>query len=278
MTDQEKQPIFLDLELSEKWQCLLTLLQGMKKVAVAYSGGVDSSLLSYAAYAALKDQMTAYTIHSPVDSPGELENAILFSQKAGFSHEILVYDDLVNDSFVSNPADRCYFCKRNRFSYILKRLGTDSGVVIVEGSNVDDQRDYRPGFKAVQQLGVRSPLLEVGLKKDEIRRLARGFDLPMWNHPSTPCLATRFPYQTKITSEGLTKVSQAEGYLLTLGFNPVRVRYYGDLAKIEINQDQFPGFIDQKDEIITHLLQIGFRFISLDLEGFQSGRLNRMLS
>ncbi len=198
MTDKEKKTIILDPELSAKWKRLVILFQEMKKVAVAYSGGVDSSLLCFAAHAALKDQMTAYTIHSPVDSPGELENAILFSQQVGFSHVILDYDDLANDSFVSNSAERCYFCKMNRFSYILKHLGPDNGVVIVEGSNVDDQSDYRPGFKAVQQLGVRSPLLEAGLKKDEIRRLAQGFNLPMWDHPSTPCLATRFPYQTKI--------------------------------------------------------------------------------
>lgn len=278
MTDQKKQPNYLESGLNSKWKNLLTLLHGMKKVAVAYSGGVDSSLLCYAAYTALKEQMTAYTIHSPVESPGELENAILFSKQVGFSHVILEYNDLANDEFVSNPADRCYFCKRNRFNYIFSRLGHDTEVVILEGSNLDDQNDYRPGFKAVQQLGVRSPLLETGLKKDEIRSIAQGFKLPIWDRPSTPCLATRIPYLTKITPEALTKVSQAEGYLLSLGFNPVRVRFYGDLAKIEINLDQFPGFFDQRGEIISHLMEVGFRFISLDMEGFQSGRLNRMLS
>lgn len=269
---QEKLAV-LSPELNEKWQDLLFILTSMKRVSVAFSGGVDSSLLSYAAFTALGDGMQAYTIHSPVDAPGDLENAVALAEQIGFSHRVLEYDDLQSEEFVSNPADRCYHCKLGRFK-LLRDLADG---FVLEGSNVDDLGDYRPGIQAVQQLGIMSPLIEAGLRKQEIRELAQIFKLPVWDQPSSPCLATRFPYGTRINREGLVRIARAETYLHSLGVGSARVRYYGELAKIEVQEDQLDLVINNRSNIVSTFQDIGFKFVSLDLEGFQSGKMNRMI-
>jgi uncharacterized protein len=270
---KQKSKAVMNPELNEKWQGLLRILRDMIKVNVAFSGGVDSSLLSYAAFRALGDDMQAYTIHSRVDAPGDLENAVSMAEQVGFSHQVLEYDDLQLEEFVSNPVDRCYHCKLGRFK-LLRDLAEG---FVLEGSNVDDLGDYRPGIQAVQQLGIRSPLIEAGLRKQDVRELARVFKLPVWDNPSSPCLATRFPYGTRINHEGLIRIGRAETFLHSLGIGSARGRYYGDLAKIEVQEDQFDRVINNRSNIVSDFQDIGFKFVSLDLEGFQSGKMNRML-
>jgi uncharacterized protein len=260
----------LPAETQAKWQQLVTTLRALGAAGVAFSGGVDSGLLAATAYYALGDRMTAYTVHSPVDPPGEIESAQALAQQVGFRHEVLAYNDLLNPNFVANPPDRCYHCKLARFR-ALQALDTN---ILLEGSNSDDGHDYRPGRRAVLELGARSPLAEVGLTKAEIRALARAFGLVVWDRPSAPCLATRFPYQTPITAEKLAQVGAAEAYLHELGFGTLRVRHYDEVARLELSPQDFPLLLQQRENILARLRTLGYRTITLDLAGYRSGSMN----
>jgi uncharacterized protein len=268
----------LSPELQEKWQKLLALLQSLDSVVVALSGGVDSGLLSTAAYLTLGEHMLAATVHSLVNVPGEVEAAQTLAHKVGFPHRIIEFNELEIPRFVKNPPDRCYHCKLARFTALTKLARQEGITYILEGTNADDRGDYRPGMRAVTELGILSPLLEVGLTKEEIRLLSHALGLSVWNRPSSPCLATRFPYGVKITTSALAQVAQAEEFLREYGFQPVRVRYLGDTARIEVEPAEIGRLAEMRMPTVAFLKQIGFRFISVDLQGFRSGSLNEGLT
>lgn len=264
-------------ELVEKGQKLYNLLAQMDSLVVAYSGGVDSSLLCAVAYQALGDRLLAVTVRSEVEAPGECEASAAFAREVGFTQRILDFDDLANPKFVENPPDRCYFCKRARFEAI-KTLAAQIGAdCVAEGSNADDAGDYRPGSRAVAEMGIRSPLAEAGLKKSEIRQLARALHLSIWDHPSGPCLATRFPYETPVTRQGLSQIAQGETFLHSKGFQLARVRHYGKTARLEVAPDALERLVADRKAVLIFFKNIGFTYVVVDLEGYRSGSMNEVL-
>ncbi len=209
----------LESDLQVKAKRLFELIAGMGSLVVAFSGGVDSGLLCAFGYLALGDRMLAVTVRSPVETPGDNEAAQTLAEQVGLTHQLVDFDDLANPQFVANPPDRCYHCKLARLKAI-QQIALDFGTQFVaEGSNADDASDYRPGARAVAELGIRSPLAEVGLTKPEIRALARAMGLQVWDRPSAPCLATRFPYGTPVTRQGLGQVAQGEQFLKDRAFS-----------------------------------------------------------
>lgn len=263
--------------LAHKWQDLVARLGRMESVIVAYSGGVDSGLLAAAAYEALGDNMLAVTIHSPVDPAGEQEAAASLAAQVGFAHRVVEMNDLENPLFTANPPDRCYHCKRARLA-ALQQMGKELGyAVTVEGSNQDDEKDYRPGKRAVEELGIRSPLAEAGFRKAQIREIAREKGLVVWDRPSAPCLATRFPYGSEITHRAIDQVREAEAYLAGLGFQPVRVRHEGAAVRIEVDPTEIARLAGSRELVVIMMKELGFQYIALDLEGYRSGSLNEVL-
>ena len=224
----------LSPELKTRWDSLLDYFRKLESVVVAFSGGVDSGLLCAAAYRALGERMLAVTVRSPVEALDDVKSAHALANQVGFPLRILDYDDLSNPEFVSNPPDRCYVCKFARFRQLGQLAAEEGFSVLVEGSNADDLSDYRPGLRAVAETGTVSPLQELGFTKNEIRTLARAFGLSVWDRPSAPCLATRFPYGSPITHEGLRQVAQGERYLHEHGFRVVRVRHHGAMVRLEV--------------------------------------------
>jgi len=274
---QPLQPDQLPLATQQKWQRLLARLQELAPLAVAFSGGVDSGLLAAAAYLAAGNDMLACTIHSPVDPPGELETARALAQQVGFRHVVLAHDDLLNPQFTANPPDRCYHCKLARLERIRQEAQSWGVRSLLEGSNADDGSDYRPGRRAVAELGALSPLAETGLTKAEIRALARALGLPVWDRPSAPCLATRFPYGTPIDRAGLERIAAAEVTLNQQGYQPVRVRHYGPMARLEIAPEQIERLVNERQAIVAALKALGYQYICIDLEGYRSGSMNEVL-
>lgn len=267
----------LSPETQARWQDLLIRLTDMAPVVVAFSGGVDSALLCAAAQIAAPGQALAVNVVSPVNPAGEDDLARDFAHKIGIAFEALEYDDLQGENFAANPPDRCYHCKGTRLR-MLQELANRRGFrTVAEGSNADDRLDYRPGSRAVAELGVRSPLAEAGLTKAEIRALARALGLPVWDRPSAPCLATRFPYGSRITREGLRQVAEAEAFLQARGFAPLRVRHLGDSARIEIAPADFARLAALHAEVVAHFRALGFQYVSLDLQGYRMGSLNEVL-
>ena len=259
------------------WDALLHHLGELESAVVGFSGGVDSGLLSVAAYQALGDRMLAVTIKTPVETAGTMDIAQALASQFHFPHKVIEFDDLKDQKFVSNSPDRCYHCKKMDFGIIWKVAHQGGYLHVLDGSNADDLADYRPGRKAAEELEVLSPLLEVGLKKPLIRELAYALGMVNWDRPSSPCLASRFPYGTKITREGLVKVAAGEEFLSGLGFQVVRVRYGGSSVRIEVSPSEIEAIIARKDAIVQFFKGLGFKYVLIDLEGYRQGSLNEVL-
>jgi pyridinium-3,5-biscarboxylic acid mononucleotide sulfurtransferase len=267
-------------ELAAKRDRLIDLLQSYGSCAVAYSGGVDSALVAAAAHRALGDRAVAVTGTSASMAAGELEEAQALARRIGIRHETVATGELDLAAYCRNGPDRCYHCKSellDRLEEVARRTGA---AVVFDGNSLDDLGDYRPGRRAAEQHSVRSPLADCGLTKADVRRLAESWGLPVWNKPASPCLSSRIAYGEPITPERLAMVDRAERFLRERGFQPLRVRYHrGDLARIEVPADQLPRFADAAlcRETIERLRSLGFKYVTLDLEGFRSGSMNEGL-
>lgn len=266
--------------MDEKVAQLKKLFKQLGKVEVAYSGGVDSSLLLKVAVDTLgNENVVAVTALSPLYPERELTGAKEMAEAIGVRHVLIESNELEIEGFSHNPQDRCYYCKRELFGKLLDLAKKEKWGVVVEGSTADDLRDHRPGRKAIQELGIRSPLQEIGFTKAEVRELSEALGLPTWEKPSFACLASRFPYGEEITTESLKKVDQAEAFLLHLGFKQVRVRHYQDLARIEVYPEEIGRLMERslREEVVKHLKEIGYTYVTLDLQGFRSGSMNEVL-
>jgi len=252
----------------------------MRRVLVAYSGGVDSTLLLKVAQDSLGSENTlAATASSPLYPEREVSGSKRIAESLGVRHVLIESNELEIAGFSKNPPNRCYFCKRELFK-TLRALAKKEGIpFVVEGSTVDDEKDHRPGKLAVQELEIRSPLKEVGFTKVEIRELSKTLGLPTWDKPSFACLASRFPYGEEITLEALKRVGEAEGFLFSLGFKQVRVRHYGPLARIELLKEEMGRLIDSplRNAVVIQLRKMGYHYVTLDLQGFRSGSMNEVL-
>jgi pyridinium-3,5-biscarboxylic acid mononucleotide sulfurtransferase len=267
----------LSPETTGKLERLQGLISGMGSVAVAFSGGVDSSVLLRIAADSLDGRVTAVTADSEILPRRDLEEARRLVEHLDVVHWVMQSNELSVPEFVQNDPDRCYLCKKARYASILERL-RDRGVrVLLDGSNVDDLKDYRPGARAVRELGVVSPLQDVGLTKDEIRQFARVFGMSCWNKPASACLASRIPYGCSITPEKLEQVEKAEDFLCSLEIaQQVRVRHHGNVAVIEVDETALGYFVEKsmRDKIVGFLSELGFRHVTLDLRGYRMGSLN----
>ena len=264
--------------LDEKYRRLLEFIAAQGSVAVAFSGGVDSSFLCHAATAALGKKALAITIVSPMLPKTEIDCAAAIARQVGIEH-ILVEEVEIDAEVAANPQDRCYFCKKIEFGNIQKAARERGITAVLDGSNMDDLGDYRPGLRALEELRIQSPLREAGLHKAEIRELSRRFNLPTWDKPAFACLASRIPYGERIDREKLARVEKAEDFLRSFGFRQFRVRSHENLARIEVAPEERHLFFDEKvlDRISRFLKSCGFLYVAFELEGYIMGSMNRAI-
>lgn len=262
--------------LDQKLSSLIDRLKDVPSALLAFSGGVDSSFL----LKAMKISgvpFLAITGKSETVPEKDLQQAISFALQEDVKHRVIMTGELQNESFVNNPPDRCFFCKEDLFRRMRQIAEEECSEAVFDGSNADDLKDFRPGRKAAQLYGVQSPLAEAGLSKDEIRQLSKKLGLDTWNRPSSPCLSSRFPYGQRITLPLLRRVEKAEEFLRSIGIETVRVRIHNDVARIEVPEHEMATMLKNRQAVVDRLKSFGFNFVSLDLEGFQSGSLNRVL-
>ena len=267
-------------EVDQKLAQLKALLKKLGSVVVAFSGGVDSTFILKVAQEVLRDKVLAVTIDSNSFAKKELREANVFCEQQGIVQEVCKFNELDVEGFCQNPPNRCYICKKALFENLLEIAKEHKIAFVVEGSNIDDEGDYRPGMQAVKELGICSPLREVGLTKQEIRQLSRNYGLAVWNKPSSACLSSRFAYGEQITSEKLKMVEQAEQFLQDLGFTQVRVRVHGSLARIEVLLEEIPQLMlqDNRKRIAEKLKEYGFSYVTMDLCGYRIGSMNESLT
>lgn len=264
----------------EKLSRLKSFFAEAGRAAIAFSGGVDSTLLVKVAHEVLGDSMVAITLVAKSFPERERNDAVQFCRKHGIPQIEIEYDELSIPGFAENPEDRCYICKKELFSMI-KKAAVGKGIsVVCEGSNMDDTGDYRPGLKAIKEMDVKSPLQLAGLTKQEIRDISKEYNLPTWDKPSLACLATRFVYGETITREKLVMVGKAEQLLVDLGFRQMRVRLHGSIARIELLPEDFPRFMqeDIRSKVAAAFKDLGFSYVTLDIQGFRSGSMNQSVT
>jgi len=264
------------LEFDAKLARMREIFAPMRSVIVAFSGGVDSTFVLKVAYDTIGDRVLALTTTSPTMPDEDRESALTMAQVIGARHLIVESNELEIPGYSANPLNRCYLCKHNLFTVCEAKaaeLGIDN---IVDGLNLDDLHDYRPGMQAASEKRVRHPLVEAELSKAEIRELSRAMRLPTWDRPASPCLSSRFPYGTEITPEGLAKVAEGERLLHAMGFKVARVRFHGDVARLELERSEIGRIFETeiRDTVDSEFKKIGFRFVAIDLKGFRSGSLN----
>jgi len=267
-----------ELRAETKLDRLREILVSLGSVLVAFSGGVDSSFLLKMALDTLgPERVLAVTAASETYFPEEVEAARALAQSLGARHLVITTTELEHEEFATNPPERCYFCKRHLMSELVALARGEGLAAVVDGSNWDDLGDYRPGARAARELGVRSPLQEAGLTKAEIRAFSRQLSLPTWDKPSLACLASRFPYWTRITREELRQVAQAEGFLRQLGFRQLRVRHHGSLARIEVLPEDFPRLLQVAEQVRDRFQELGYVYVTMDLAGYRTGSMNEIL-
>ncbi|RUL83648.1 ATP-dependent sacrificial sulfur transferase LarE [Tautonia sociabilis] len=269
-----------DPELIAMRDRLLAALRGYGRVAVAFSGGIDSTVVAQAAYLAIGDDAVAVTAVSDSLAEGELEEAEALARRIGIRHRVIRTNEFADPNYLRNNSDRCYFCKSELYGR-LARLRHELGVdAIASGANLDDRGDHRPGMKAAAENGVVHPLLECELSKADVRKLAFAWGLPTWDKPATPCLSSRIAYGEEVTPERTRMIDRAEQWLRSRGLRVVRVRYHkGDLARVEVPIDELPALAsaEVRSELVRTFKEIGFKFVTLDLEGFRSGSNNVLI-
>lgn len=266
-------------ELDKKYETLCAILQEMGSVVIGFSGGVDSTFLTYAAHDVLKDRVLAVTAVSPTLPASEKEDAVSMAKQIGVSHLIVPTTEFDDETFVQNPPDRCYICKKIRFSALVELAQQKGYQWVVDGGNVDDLGDYRPGMKAIKELSqfVRSPMIEAGLHKEDIRALSRRFGLKTWDKQSAACLASRIPYGTTLLPQRLQAIDNAEQFIAPYIHGSLRVRYHGDVARIEVGVDEIPAILAHREAIVSYVRKCGFTYVTLDLGGYEMGSLNEVI-
>jgi uncharacterized protein len=262
----------------EKSRALRETLSSFGSVVVAYSGGVDSAYLAYVAHDTLGPRALAVTADSPSYPERHRRLACRVAEQFGLNHEVIHTGELERSEYRANPADRCYYCKHELYTH-LTRIAVRRDAVVVDGNNADDRGDYRPGRQAAREFGVRSPLDEVDLSKAEIRELSRLAGLPTWDEPASACLSSRIPYHSEVTDEKLRMIERAEQFLHILGFRVCRVRHHDELARIELGRDELPRALEAETAaaIVGGVKAIGYRYVTIDLQGYRTGSLNEGL-
>ncbi len=263
-----------------KMDDLRSILGDMGAVIIAYSGGVDSAFLAAAANGVLGRDSLAVTAKSPSLAPSELREAVALAERLGLNHRVIETQEVEREDYAANNPNRCFFCKDELYTYLAAFAQDEGYAHIANGTNTDDLGDFRPGLNAAKQYGVRSPMVEAGLTKSEIRALSRDMDLPTWDKPAQACLSSRIPYGTPVTVEALERIAKAEEFLHELGIRQLRVRHHDTVARIEVEPADFPALTqdDVRAKVTDYFRSIGYSYVALDLSGFRSGSLNEVLA
>jgi uncharacterized protein len=269
----------MDAALTEKRDHLIETLRAMGSAVVAFSGGVDSTFVASAAYDALGERALAVTGVSPSIPAAEVEEAKQLAAQIGIRHELLETHEMDQPGYVENSPERCFYCKDELYTLLGRLTEIDGYNYVVDGCNVDDIGDYRPGRRAASEHGVRSPLIEAGLTKDEIRALSKDRGLPTWDKPAMACLSSRIPYGSPVTIEALDQIEAAEMFLRSLGLRQLRVRHHGQVARIELDESGMAVLMTggRRNAVVSRFKELGFSYVTLDLAGFRSGSMNEVL-